>query len=339
MDSSKKRILITGASGFIGGFIVEEALRQGFDVTVAVRATSSRKYLADPRIAFIELDFSSPETLANALHRHASTHGAWDCVLHNAGVTKSAQQSDFMTVNYGNTRRFVDALVAQQLTPSQFVFVSTLSVFGPIHEQDGQPTRRDDARRPDSLYGQSKKRAEEYIESLSGFPYVFIRPTGVYGPRERDYFLMAESVKKHVDFRAGLRRQALTFVYVKDLVKAIFLAIDKGVSRTSYCISDGQTYSTTQFSKLIQHELGVRHVVRFACPLPLLKGISFCCEQFAKLAGKPSTLNMDKYKIMRQRNWRCDITPAVTELGYHPDYSLERGVPETIRWYKTAGWL
>ncbi|MEE0620784.1 MAG: NAD-dependent epimerase/dehydratase family protein, partial [Prevotella sp.] len=64
-------ILITGASGFIGSFIVEEALRQGMETWAAVRPSSSRKYLADPRIHFIELDFSSQERLEEALSTHS----------------------------------------------------------------------------------------------------------------------------------------------------------------------------------------------------------------------------------------------------------------------------
>ncbi len=62
-------------------------------------------------------------------------------------------------------------------------------------------------------------------------------------------------------------------------------------------------------------------------------------EFIATRSGKSSTLNSDKYKIMKQRNWQCDITPAMTELGYAPEYDLEKGVRETIAWYKNEGWL
>ena len=62
-------------------------------------------------------------------------------------------------------------------------------------------------------------------------------------------------------------------------------------------------------------------------------------ERWAALRKTTSTLNRDKYNIMKQRNWQCDITPAVRELGYQPEYDLERGVKETIAWYKKEGWL
>lgn len=81
--------------------------------------------------------------------------------------------------------------------------------------------------RPNTAYGLSKLHTEEYLKSLTNFPYVIFRPTGVYGPRERDYFLMAKSVQQHVDFAAGFKRQDITFVFVKDLVQAIYLAIEK----------------------------------------------------------------------------------------------------------------
>ena len=55
--------------------------------------------------------------------------------------------------------------------------------------------------------------------------------------------------------------------------------------------------------------------------------------------SKPVTLNGDKYKIMRQRNWKCNIRPLEEELGYQPQYPLERGVKETMDWYKKEGWL
>ena len=71
----------------------------------------------------------------------------------------------------------------------------------------------------------------------------------------------------------------------------------------------------------------------------LLRVVTFCGEHIGRLTGNISALNNDKYHILRQRNWRCDIQPAVDELGYHPQYQLPEGVKETISWYKQQGWL
>ena len=144
---------------------------------------------------------------------------------------------------------------------------------------------------------------------------------------------MVESISRHVDFAAGFRRQDITFVYVKDLVQAVYRAIDKKVVRRAYFVSDGYVYNSRTFSDLIQKELGNPWLIRFTCPLALLKVISFFAENIARLFHKSSTLNLDKYKIMKQRNWQCDITPLEKELGYRAEYPLERGVKEIIAWY------
>ncbi|MDE5710024.1 MAG: NAD(P)-dependent oxidoreductase [Bacteroides sp.] len=332
------RILITGASGFIGSFIAEEAVRRGMEVWAGIRETSSKEYLPNG-CETLELDFSSHEWLDEMLQWQKTIFGNFDYIVHCAGVTKCADQADFDRVNYQQFKLFIDTLRELDMVPRQFIFISTLSVFGPIHEEDYSPIRESDTPQPDTAYGQSKLKAEHYLQSLTDFPYVILRPTGVYGPREKDYFLMAKSIRQHTDFAVGFRRQDLTFVYVKDIVQAVFLAIEKQVTRRAYFLSDGEVYSSRAFSDLIQKELGNPWVIHFRCPLFVLKVVSLLAERWAKLRHKASTLNSDKYKIMKQRNWQCDITPTVDELGYRPSYNLERGVKETIAWYKEKEWL
>lgn len=328
-------ILITGASGFIGSFIVEEALRRGMNVWAAVRATSSRKYLTDPRINFIELNLDSQAQLVEQL-----TGLGLDYVVHAAGATKCLDRADFFRTNTDGTRNLVLALRQTQMCLKRFIFVSSLSVYGPVREQ--QPyteIREDDTPQPDTAYGQSKLEAELFIDSLDDFPCVTLRPTGVYGPRERDYFMMAESIKKHTDFAAGFRPQDITFVYVLDVVQAVFLALERGDNGRKYFLSDGKVYSSRTFSDLLRRELGNPWLLRVKAPLWLLRVITACGEAAGHITGRVTALNGDKYHIMRQRNWRCDIEPARRELGYEPQYDLERGVRLSVAWYKENGWL
>lgn len=332
-------ILVTGASGFIGSFIVEEALKRKFGVWAGVRSTSSKKYLRNRKIHFLELDFAHPNELKAQLSGHKGTYSKFDYIIHCAGVTKCIDKKSFDHVNYLQTKYFVDTLKALNMVPKQFIYISTLGVYGPVREKDYMPILEEDTPLPDTAYGLSKLKAELYIQSVPGFPYVIYRPTGVYGPRESDYFLLAKSILQHVDFAAGFRRQDLTFVYVKDLVQAIFLGIEKQVVRRAYFLTDGNVYKSRSFSDLIQKELGNPTVIHVKCPLIMLKVISLLTEFIATRSGKTSTLNSDKYRIMKQRNWQCDITPAIKELGYTPEYDLEKGVRETIAWYKSEEWL
>ena len=104
-------------------------------------------------------------------------------------------------------------------------------------------------------------------------------------------------------------------------------------------MTDGEDYPSERFAELIQQELNIKHVLHIKAPLWLLKCISVVSEEFGKLTGKPSTLNRDKYKMMAQRDWRCDISPMKDILGYHPQWQLPRGVKETIAWYKKENWI
>ena len=330
------KILITGASGFIGSFIVEEALKKGFDTWAAVRKSSSKEYLKDERINFIELNLSSKAQLIEQLRGHN-----FDYVVHAAGVTKCLNKQDFHRINTEGTKNIIDAILELQMPLKRFVFVSSLSVFGAIKEQ--QPydeIRETDIPQPNTEYGRSKLAAEKYLESLgSRVPYIILRPTGVYGPREKDYFMMAKSIKQHSDFAVGYKRQDITFVYVSDVVQAIFLALDKGENGRKYFLSDGEVYQSTTFSDLIHEELGRPWWIRITAPVWVLRIITFCGEYIGKMTGKVTALNNDKFNILRQRNWRCDIQPAIDELGYKPTVKLAEGVRRSIKWYKEQGWL
>lgn len=330
------KILITGASGFIGSFIVEEALRRGFETWAAVRRSSSKEYLRDERIKFIELNLSSKEELVEQLRGKD-----FDYVVHAAGVTKCLHKEDFRRINTEGTKNLADALLELQMPLKRFVFVSSLSIFGAIREQQPyEEIRESDTPQPNTEYGRSKLAAEQYLEQLGNrLPYIILRPTGVYGPREKDYFVMAKSIKQHSDFAVGYRRQDITFVYVSDVVQAIFLALDAPQVGRKYFLSDGEVYQSTTFSNLIHEELGRPWWIRITAPEWVLRIITFFGEYTSRLTGKVSVLNKDKYNILRQRNWRCDIQPAIDELGYQPTVKLAEGVKRTIKWYKDNGWL
>ena len=330
------KILITGASGFIGSFIVEEALKQGFETWAAVRKSSSKEYLQDERIHFIELNLSSKAQLIEQLRPHQ-----FDYVVHAAGVTKCLNKADFRRINTEGTKNLVDALLDLQMPLKRFVFLSSLSVFGAIKEQlPYDEIREDDTPKPNTEYGRSKLEAERYIDSIgSRLPYTILRPTGVYGPREKDYFMMAKSIKQHIDFAVGYQRQDITFVYVTDVVQAVFLALEKGETGRKYFLSDGQIYQSTTFSDLIHEELGRPWWLRITAPVWVLRVVTFFGEYIGHMTGKVTALNNDKYNILRQRNWRCDIEPARRELGFEPKVQLKEGVKTTIQWYKDHKWL
>lgn len=334
-----KKILITGASGFIGSFFVEEALRRGWIVWAGIRKTSSRVYLTNPEIKFIELMYDDPAALAGQVAEHALKYGRWDYIIHCAGITKSARAYDFERINYIYTRNLAEALKKSGNVPCKFIYMSTLSVFGPGDENGYSKIRPGDMKRPNTAYGRSKLKAEQYIKSLDGFPYIFLRPTGVYGPSDRDYYAMVEMVKHGLDVSIGLKPQLLDFIYVKDLVKACFLAIDSSFVNKAWFVSDGESYSSDEFTFIIRRLIGRKHVLNIRIPLFAVYSACSAAGWISRITSKCTLLNTDKYRILKQRNWTCDISSIQEDLGFIADYDLEEGLEETIGWYRENGWL
>ena len=148
------KILITGASGFIGSFIVEEALRQGYEVWAGMRKSSSKEYLTDPRIHFITLNLNDPELLREQLQEVR-----FDVVVHAAGVTKCLDKRDFFRINTEGTKNLANALRALNMPLKRFVYLSSLSIFGPIHEQRPYlPIREDDTPQPNTALWSARTR-------------------------------------------------------------------------------------------------------------------------------------------------------------------------------------
>lgn len=359
-----EKVLVTGASGFIGSFIVSGGLERGYEMWAGVRNGSSRAYLKDERIRFALLNLNDKAMLKSQLQALRTEMGGrpWDYVVHAAGATKCMCVEDFYRTNAHGTANLIEALQETDMVPRCFVFISSLSVFGAIRETpvktpSGQygrgteiseeesiyrPILSSDTPAPNTAYGMSKLSAEMYLTKLDpkSFPYVILRPTGVYGPREKDYFVMARSIAGHTDFAVGYRPQELTFVYVDDVVQAVFRSMTSPAALgNAYFLSDGHIYSSRRFSDLIQKELGGPWVLRLKAPKWMLKAICHVGGRIGRMTGKMIVLNEDKYNILSQRNWRCDIEPARKDFGYDPEWNLERGVKAAIQWYKQEGWL
>lgn len=333
-----KKVLVIGAGGFAGGFIVEEGLRRDYEVYAGVRESTSRKYLADPEIKFITFDFDNSESLSETLKNALPEGEKWDWIIYNLGATKAISFSDFSRINYDYLRNFLGALKESGKVPEKFLLMSSLSVHGPAHEKDGKKFTEKDIPAPNTRYGASKLKAEMLL-AMEGIPYIIFRPTGIYGPRDKDYYLMLKTISKGFDFSAGYKKQMLTFIYVEDLARAIYDALEKAPVNQTYLLSEERVYTQKEFRKIASRILGKNGVISLPMPLWAVKGVSTVAEKIGVARMKPSTLNSDKYKIMKQRNWNVDVSKAKQDFGFHPEVSLEEGLKKAAEWYKKEHWL
>ena len=329
-----KKILITGASGFIGSFLVEEALKSKYEVYAGIRKSSNIEYLKDPGIKFLELDFSDPIKM----NRQLKEAGDFDYVIHNAAATRALKKNDFFIINYQYTRNLIEELMKQKEVPKKFIYMSSLAAFGPGDPNQLNPIKSSGEAQPISTYGKSKLASENYLKSLSDFPYIIIRPTAVYGPREKDLFRIFLLIDKNIELFMGHQKQHLSFIYVKDLARVVFQAIHSEVINKGYFISDGNTYDSKSFGNMIKAHLD-KKTLGIHFPGPLVKLIAMISESTKYLTQKQSLLNIEKIKELQAVNWQCDIQETIEDLNFKAEYSLSQGIKESIEWYKNNNWL
>ncbi len=326
------RILITGASGFIGSFLVEKAIEQGMQVWAGVRGSSSREFLMHPDIQFVNLDYQNVEALKQQLLEIRP-----DYIIHAAAVTKVLTFDDFLKINFQYTVTLIDAIHQSGIVLSKFVFFSSMAAHGGSGEDYSKSAKVNETPHPDTGYGKSKLKAEQYLNSNAKFPYLIIRPTGVYGPREKDYFVFFKTIKSGLEPYIGFKKQILTFVYVSDLVDIAFKCLKSEFSGKTWFVSDGKDYTAEEFAQITKDVLK-KKTFKLYVPLVLVRAIAFTNEYIGKITKKISTLNNDKFFVLKERNWRCENT-ILEDLNYTPQYDLKRGVAEAIEWYKQKKWI
>ncbi|MEO6882955.1 MAG: NAD(P)-dependent oxidoreductase [Bacteroidia bacterium] len=329
-----KKILITGATGFIGGFLVEEALKKNYEVYASVRKSSNTQYLHDKRIKLIELDFSNPVSL----NQKMSEASRFDIVIHNAGLTKAKTRTDYSLVNYHYSKNLIDTLIHLNKIPEKFIYMSSLSAFGPGNPTSLSVVKTTDTPYPITSYGKSKLETEKYLSGLQEFPFIIIRPTAVYGPRDKDMLTIFKLINKNIEMLIGFKKQYFTFIYVKDLINVVFQLIESNIKNKSYFISDGSFYDGSVLGNIIKTQLK-KKTIKMRLPVSIVKPLAFLSESTKFITGFTPIFNLEKVNELESINWKCDIQPLIDDIHFKADYNLENGIRETIEWYKKEKWL
>ncbi len=330
------KVLITGANGFIGSYLAEALIDEGYDVKCLVRKTSNLQWLLPyqntnkrNKISFIYGDITDKASLYNAVKDI-------DYVYHLAGLIKTHHPEDYYEVNYLGTKNLIETVKEVSPKLKKFIFLSSLAASGP--SADGHLLRESDECHPITDYGKSKLRAEELLKNkfMRDIPIVIIRPPVIYGPRDRGFYFYFKVVKKRF---IPVLRNKLSFCFVSDLVNGIILTSEsEKACGQIYFISSDKTYSSEQIGKLISDNLGIR-AVKIKIPKWLILTAGLVSESVAGFIRKTSIFNRQKARELIQSYWICDVSKAKRELGFNPGVGIEEGIRTTVDWYIKHGWL
>jgi UDP-glucose 4-epimerase len=327
----KSAVLLTGATGFVGGFIAQELVDAGYGVHVTVRKRSDFGAIKHLELTYTELDLLNPSAIADYIDQFSIKF-----IIHNAGLTRHKCEEELNSVNAIVIKNFASAYIQAKHKFEKIIFISSLAAYGPADLQSDGLVSRNSVPKPITAYGRSKLLGESYLKSTKA-PYIILRPTAVYGPREKDLLTVFKMISKGLEVTLG-GQQKLSFVYVKDLARGVVKALAVNMPFDEYFVTDGKNYTNLELNAAIRGHLNVK-TLKFNLPLWILKVISQFNERIAKISGYFPVVNSDKYNELAARSWYCDSKDFWSHLGTSPGYHLDEGVKETVNWYKTNKWI
>ena len=325
------KALVTGGTGFIGSHLVEALIQRGIEVRCLLRKSSDQKWISHLPVECAWGDCRDRASLLEPVK-------GVDLIFHSAGVTKAVKEEIFYEINAGGTENLIQACLEQNPGLRKFVYVSSQAAAGP--SRIGDRKKESDPCEPVSAYGRSKRRGEELaLDHAHRLPIVILRPSAVYGPRERDIYVFLKFLSKGINPCLSAPDQRLSLCYVRDVVQAALLGADaRTPAGEIFFIADGQDYSIESVGDAFARAMEI-HTFRFCVPRWLMMGMASFSEYVSQVSRKPALISRGKVEEMVQKNWVCDITKAKTVLGFTPGTLLTEGARLSVDWYKRENWL
>ena len=318
------RILVTGATGFVGSHIAQALVRRGHRVRISLRTTSDLRWIDGLDVERVVAD------LGGAPAAKQLVEGV-DAVVHAAGITRARRPEAFMTINADATGALARA--AREAGCACFILLSSLAARGP-----DQAMVEGDA--PVSWYGLSKLRAERQLHEVhrsGGIRGVSLRLGGVYGPRDTDLLPLFQAASYGLLPLPprGLRAQP---VHVHDAVAAVEAALEARVGIGPWPVSHPDTYLWDDLGRRVADALG-RRVVRFHLPRAVVLTAARISERWAGWRNAAPLLDLRRAEDLACFSYTVDVTRTIDALGWTPQVAVPEGLESTARWYRERGWI
>ncbi len=338
-----ERVLVTGASGFIGHHLVLALLESGRQVRCLVRPTSDLSHLPTDRLDLTIGDVLDPSSLSAVVSGVAA-------VYHLAGEIDASARKRLYRVNVEGTRNLASAC-AQATKPPVLVLVSTIEAGGP--DPDDRPRTERDPAIPVTHYGRSKLQAEQAAaEHAQRVPITVVRTPSVFGeydPQTLNVFKAFRVAGLGLHPLPQADRQRLSLIYAGELAQFLMLAAERGEridpARPGtdgiglYYPTQGEPLTLGEAIRTVAAAVGEQRTMVLDVPVAAAYLAAGIAEIGARLTGRsPGVLNLDKARAAAAGSWTCSGDKA-RALGFKPVAALEQRLRQTAHWYKDQGLL
>lgn len=321
------RVLVTGATGFVGSRIAAAFAAMDCELRCTVRASSDTRWIEDTRAELVQADVTHPGALAPALE-------GVDVVVHGAGVTAAPSEDVFYEVNTEGTLNLAKASVEAGV--GRFVFVSSLAARGPDRE-DAEPGA-ETADAPESVYGMSKLAAEERLRGFTDeLGVTVLRPGGVYGPRDEDMLALFQMAERGFLLLPS-SETLLQPVYVGDVARVAVVAAERGGGFGPFPVVERNRYDWDEVAGALEEAAGGSLRVFRLSPSVFTVAAS-AAEWSARLLGRTPQFDRRRARDLAYHRWTAGPAPTEEALGWTPRVALPEGTARTMRWYREHGWL
>lgn len=323
------RVLVTGASGFVGRWLVDRMVERGDEVHALVRTTSKTNEI-NPGAKQVTGDICDPASLTDRVR-------GCDVVFHLAGIRRASTRREFFDVNAEGTRHICEAIGLMD-TPARLVLAGSLAATGPARE--GRPVNEQDPLRPFEWYGESKAEAERILAEYDGkLPWTVIRPPRILGAGDRENLAFFKLVARGVRLKIGGGPCPMSMVDVADVVDGLLLLAEKdeAVGEAFFISADEQLTLGDLLDAAAQAlEVELRTLY---LPRPVLWSLAYMADAFSMATGKRLPLNRKLARQLTAPSWACSNQKARETLGYRPKVSLVDAVKTSALWYREQGLL
>ena len=311
-------VAITGATGFLGRYIVRAFADSGWRVRVLARQPIDHPQLAGLQLEVVSGDLSNQPALREFVD------GA-DVIVHAAGLTKARTAAAFEAVNVRGTANLARAIEERGVI-ARVLLVSSMA-----------------AREPElSTYARTKRAAEQLLTAALNrrCKLTIVRPCAIYGPWDRETLTIFRAVEYHIFLRPRIAHGRIAVIHAADAAAAIAVLCDQSSYHSSFELTDERTqgYSWDEIVRTAETAMNAKALV-IPLPGPAVRAAAAASLAFAKLLRRTPMFTPEKAREMLHADWGSKAESQPPRSLWRPEIGLAQGFCDTVSWYRERHWL